>query len=464
MPARTAQAAACSWNGSTSTDWATGSNWTGCTGGGIPANADTVTIPSAPANQPIITAAVTSAGITIDSGASLTINTGGSLSLTGNFTNNGTFTANAGTVTLATAAGQTVTVSGTGSFTYNNLTIGIGSATVNINSDMTIKGNLTRGGGTYNPGVMTTTFDGGGTSQLLGTSAQWFHHLVIAAGTTVTTDGANTNIHGDFTNNGTFTQGTTRLTTFNTNAATSNLYGTGATTFGGISIPSGKTVNAGSHSFTIAASATRVPWTNSGGTFNGGTATVTFNYSSTASWTGSGTPVNNFNNITINAGRTVSVGAQNMNVAGDWVNNGTFTTTTGRVTFNGGKHQKISGDSATTFYNLTVLSPSSGVTDLTFATLPVVSNTFTVDKTNNSIVLRQARLVPSGTVSFFQFAGYRGVDVTPTGGDLGTVTVVMTLRRSTDYCTSTGAGSPAYAMRCYDITTTQGAGAGLVIS
>src|SRR5690242_4747776 len=70
------------WTGATNTDWATASNW----GGTVPSGADVINIPTVVSgNYPVITTTVSglSGAITINSnagaGASLTINTGGSL-------------------------------------------------------------------------------------------------------------------------------------------------------------------------------------------------------------------------------------------------------------------------------------------------------------------------------------------------------------------------------------------------
>lgn len=85
--------------------------------------------------------------------------------------------------------------------------------------------------------------------------------------------------------------------------------------------------------------------------------------------------------------------------------------------------------------------------------------------THDGGVLGQIRTVGSGTnVPFLQIEDgssnvkYRGIelDTTTSGADLGSVTVLI---RAIDpgageYCTMTGAGSPAYAERCYTITPT----------
>jgi|GEM_PF-5604753 len=107
------------WNGNTSTDWNTASNWTG----GIPASGDDVTIPTGLARYPILTTGQTFSikSITINSGGILTLNTGstlnpdgaasfinGTINTTGilnfgskNVSGTGSITISGGTVTLA---------------------------------------------------------------------------------------------------------------------------------------------------------------------------------------------------------------------------------------------------------------------------------------------------------------------------------------------------------------------------
>ena len=62
------------WTGTTNTVWATGTNWSPA---GAPGSLDDVVIPSGPVNQPVIGAAPgTIRSLTVNSGASLTINAG----------------------------------------------------------------------------------------------------------------------------------------------------------------------------------------------------------------------------------------------------------------------------------------------------------------------------------------------------------------------------------------------------
>ena len=82
------------WAGTTSTDWATASNW--CDGN-VPTSSISVTILSTAPNQPIIGAAATCKSLTINLGSTLTITGSNTLTLGGNFVNNGTFVPNKST-------------------------------------------------------------------------------------------------------------------------------------------------------------------------------------------------------------------------------------------------------------------------------------------------------------------------------------------------------------------------------
>ena len=90
------------WNGSVSTDWYNASNW----GGGVPTAALSAIIPvvSSVRFYPLISAnTATTLNLTINPGATLN-QSGGTLNIRGNLTNNGTFNPTGGTVVLGTSA------------------------------------------------------------------------------------------------------------------------------------------------------------------------------------------------------------------------------------------------------------------------------------------------------------------------------------------------------------------------
>jgi hypothetical protein len=76
------------WTGATSTDWSEPSNWNSNT---VPTSADDVEISSVPSNQPHVTAIISSPAtcnnLTVNTGATLTIDPGKALIISGNFIN-----------------------------------------------------------------------------------------------------------------------------------------------------------------------------------------------------------------------------------------------------------------------------------------------------------------------------------------------------------------------------------------
>ncbi len=121
-------------------------------------------------------------------------------------------------------------------------------------------------------------------------------------------------------------------------------------------------------------------WTN-GGTFTRNNSTVTFK------GTGSmgGSAATTFNHVVISATGSVTAPAGNVNVAGNWTNNGTFTASTGTITFTGVTPSAING--TTTFYNLTMSKTGNNVTLSGTATTTV----------SNALILTTGNLVSSST-------------------------------------------------------------------
>ena len=150
------------WTGTTSTDWNTGSNW--CNGI-IPASTTDVIIPSGTLYQPTIGLA---GGLchNINSSAILTITS--SLTVYGNWTNNGTLTIGSGTVTFNGSSAQTI--GGSSSTTFCNLNINKSSGTTTLSLNQTVTGNLTITSGTLDLGTYTVNRStSGGTLTIAGT-------------------------------------------------------------------------------------------------------------------------------------------------------------------------------------------------------------------------------------------------------------------------------------------------------
>uniref|UniRef100_UPI002604CD35 arabinofuranosidase catalytic domain-containing protein n=1 Tax=Hydrotalea sp. TaxID=2881279 RepID=UPI002604CD35 len=145
------------WTGTLSSDWSNTGNWSN----GVPTATISATIPNvSPLAFPIIGAAAQVNNITINSGASLTLNN--SLQVAGNLVNNGTITNNntlsiAGNLSNSSSIGGTVVLNGTaaqsitGTGTYNSFTLNnSGGNIITLNNPIRITQLLTISAGTLN--------------------------------------------------------------------------------------------------------------------------------------------------------------------------------------------------------------------------------------------------------------------------------------------------------------------------
>ncbi len=138
------------WRGNTSSDWTTLSNWNQYNGlnfiaaSALPVAASNVIIPSNSAcitNQPsILTNTANVNNLIIENGASLTATTG-TVNISGNWINNGTFTSGTGTVNFNGTIAQSI--GGANSSTFNNLIVNKNSSAITLLKPTTIAGTLT---------------------------------------------------------------------------------------------------------------------------------------------------------------------------------------------------------------------------------------------------------------------------------------------------------------------------------
>ncbi|MBK9637646.1 MAG: hypothetical protein IPO63_07450 [Bacteroidetes bacterium] len=179
------------WTGSTDTDWFKSANWGGCA---IPSCTRSAVIIPSSANQPVINAvgaAVNS--ISIEAGAKLTINSNRSLSVCGNFTNDGTInTRPNSTVVLSGGSNQTMNGNLINSSEIKNLTVSKTSGIATLNNDIDVSGNFTistlastfiandklvRLAGNFNNAIGGTfTQTAGGIIEFMGTSTQTYNN------------------------------------------------------------------------------------------------------------------------------------------------------------------------------------------------------------------------------------------------------------------------------------------------
>jgi hypothetical protein len=262
------------------------------------------------------------------------------MNVSNNWVNNGTFTHNSGRVTF----NGTTTISGSATTTFNNVTV---SGTLNSHAtNMNVAGAWINNG-TFNHNDATVTFNGNST--ISGSATTTFNNITISGALTSTS--GNINVVANWVNNGTFTHNNGTVV-FNGNTTVS---GSATTNFRNITINSALTGHA--TNMNVAGN-----WINNG-SYTHNNATVTFNGTTTIS----GASSNTFNNIAI-SGTLAGPASTNVNVVGNFVNNGTYTHNNGTVTFNG--NTTVSGASTTTFNNVTI----SGILTGSTATVNVAGN------------------------------------------------------------------------------------------
>ncbi|MBL0308648.1 MAG: hypothetical protein IPP77_02875 [Bacteroidetes bacterium] len=292
----------------------------------------------------------------------------------GNWTNNGaTFAPDNSTVTFNGSGAQAI--NGTAaSQTFNGLTVSKSSNTLSVGgstTSLTLNGNMKLSSGTFSNGTATNIYSKG----------NWTNNgggFMFGTGTVHFTGTTAQAINGSAS-----TQSFYNITV---NKASDTLTLAGSTT--SLTLDANMTLTAGHFNGGTATTInmTAGNWTNNGGTFLPGTSTALF--SGTGAQNINGTAASQtFNNVTVDkSSSTLTVGgsttsmtlngnmllstgtldkgtATNIYVGGDWTNNGgSFTYSTGSVTFNGTGNQAINGSAATqTFYNMAVNKSSNTV-------------------------------------------------------------------------------------------------------
>jgi hypothetical protein len=151
------------WFGSVSTDWNDFRNW--CSGA-VPVSTTSVLIPGGIVRYPVISAAAAANHIEIMEGGSLSVTGSNTLSVYGNLTNNGTFTANTSTVDFLGETSNTVS----GNLTFHNLTISkTGANGITAGSNITVNGTLYAQ--SANPSATKGTLDMGTYTVFMGPGA-----------------------------------------------------------------------------------------------------------------------------------------------------------------------------------------------------------------------------------------------------------------------------------------------------
>ncbi|MCF6408019.1 T9SS type A sorting domain-containing protein [Chitinophaga filiformis] len=160
------------WTGAVSTNWALAGNWST---NAVPTNTMNVIIPTGLGNYPTVSSTATTANITIQTGAAVTVSAA-TLQIYGTISNSGTFTATNGTVELAGSTAQTIPASTFAGNTILNLTINNASG-VTLAGALDVSGILRVTTGTFATGnnltllstaTRTALIDGSGSGTVTG--------------------------------------------------------------------------------------------------------------------------------------------------------------------------------------------------------------------------------------------------------------------------------------------------------
>lgn len=439
-----------SWIGTISTNWFTPGNWGTNT---VPTSTDNVYIPAGTTYMPEISASgATCANIIIESGASLTMNssTAYTLSVSGDWTNNGTFTKGIGTVdfngdnSLQQIKGSSSTTfyilkeskNSAGNMLEDISQIGtsnyllISSGTFKLNNSMS---SVTIGSSSSDRSITSTKgiWLNAGTMNCSSTLYSWGGNIKISGGVL---DLSTKNLDYGYNGNIIIEGGLVKVIRIEPNStglsvnytqtggelivgsssSSSTVYSPFDLTNGSNFTLSGGTITVQrSSSFTSDYSNLASTNTVTGGTLQIGNsstpASQTIRINSTApvynlvvNATNSPTAQLVTNGVTVKNDLTISGGtldANNLNISvgGNWSNNGTFSAGSGTVTLNGTAAQNLTGNNPTTFNNL-ILNNGNGLTingsvnATVHGTLTFTSGVITTG--NNKVIIG-----PTGSVS-----------------------------------------------------------------
>jgi hypothetical protein len=167
-------------------------------------------------------------------------------------------------------------------------------------------------------------------------------------------------------------------------------------------------------------------------------------------------------NLLIETGATLTMAGGTLNVAGDWTNNGTFTGSTGTVSFNGSGTATLGGTSSTTFANLSM--DKTGAIALTMpitVTGSLALNNGIIELGANNLTLGSASVSGGSATSYVKTAS------TGTMSRIGAATATTFPVGNSTYnpaiLTNSGT-SDVFSVRVIDNVTANGTGVGATTS
>ncbi|MEI8046367.1 MAG: T9SS type A sorting domain-containing protein [Bacteroidota bacterium] len=384
------------WNGSTSNDWATPSNWTPS---GTPGTIDniTVNVPGSFTNCSINSGSKTVASLTINGTGAFVMASGASLSVTGAVTYDGS-----GGATATLDCGSTFNYSGVSSQTvaalnYGNLNLTGGARVLASTGTIGICGTFTQGAGGFTNTGSTIDFNGSGSQTI---PAFTYNNLTSSSSGARTLAGS-----GSVAVAGTFTPGSN---TYTITGSTIDFSNSGSQTIPAFNYNIITNTGGGARvlasSGTVGIASTFAP---GAGAYTVGGSSI--DYNGTSGFTMS---TFTYNNLTISGNKgsgTVSFGSGTITIGGVLsytATNATQTAGSGTVVFNSASSQTIP---ALNYFNLTLTGgarelASSGTIGIAGPTFTPGSGPFTVTGStvnfSNSTGFAIPALTPAATYNY----------------------------------------------------------------
>ncbi|MEQ1642209.1 MAG: hypothetical protein ABL959_02040 [Pyrinomonadaceae bacterium] len=448
-------------------------SWRPGTGSVFNSTAGTVEFSGAPSSPDFATGTRQFSNIIVDSGVNPGFSTtaNSTIPISGNFTNNSTtlsVTASA-TFTFNGSGSQTITSASTGSSTtFGNLVIAKSAGTVILLTNVAIRGNLTVTSGTYDLSTFTSnrsaaggtiTVSNNATLKIGGTNTFPTNYsttsLVVAS--TVEYAGTNQTVASKAYGNLKFssssgaavkTMPATALTvagnltsTLGAGSSVSFTAGAAISVLGSVSLGASTTFNGSTFSHTVGGN-----WSNSG-TYSGSTGTVTFAGSSAAI---SGTGTQGFNNVTV-TGTSVSFSNASITLTGNLTTSGSgsLIQASGGTFTMSGTTKTISG-SGISIDNLTVTGTVTTSSTMIINGNLTVSGSFTTGSGSITMSGSSKTISGTGTKSFVQLIITGSVS---TAADLSVssgLTVNGSLSASAGTVTFTGTSTLSGTANLYD--------------